>query len=92
MKPSKKVTFLENVDKTILGLDGLEIVVECDRNCRGDKKEKIEFGKIGKVMLKEIDGEYVKNKYKILPGLELKNKMHQERIEWMKMLGRDGSK
>lgn len=46
MKASKKVTFIENVAKTELGLDGLEIVVECDRNCRGDQKEKIEFGKI----------------------------------------------
>ncbi len=84
MKASKKVTFIENVAKTELGLDGLEIVVECDRNCRGDQKEKIEFGKIGKEMLKEIDGEYVKNKYNLSPGLELRDKMHQERIEWMK--------
>lgn len=84
MKANKKVTFIENVAKTELGLDGLEIVVECDRNCRGDQKEKIEFAKIGKEMLKEIDGEYIKSKYRILPGLELKDKMHQERIEWMK--------
>lgn len=84
MKASKKVTFIENVARTELGLDGLEIVVECDRNCRGDQKEKIEFAKIGKEMLKEIDGEYVKNKYKILPGPELKDKMHQERVKWMK--------
>ncbi len=84
MKASKKVTFIENVAKTELGLDGLEIVVECDRNCRGDQKEKIEFGKIGKEMLKEIDGEYVKNKYHLSPGPELRDKMHQERIEWIK--------
>lgn len=84
MKPSTKVTFIENISKTTLGLDGLEIVVECDRNCRGDKKEKIEFAKIGYKMLEEIDGEYVKEKYNISPGLKLKNRMHQERIEWMK--------
>lgn len=84
MKASKKVTFIENVARTELGLDGLEIVVECDRNCRGDQKEKIEFAKIGKEMLKEIDGEYIKSKYEILPGPELKDKMHQERVGWMK--------
>ena len=84
MKPSKKVTFIENVAKTELGLDGLEIVVECDRNCRGDQKEKVEFGKIGNKMLEKINGEYIKNKYNISPGIELKEKMHQERIEWMK--------
>ncbi|MCI8485931.1 MAG: hypothetical protein HFJ20_02295 [Clostridia bacterium] len=84
MKASKKVTFIENVAKTELGLEGLEIVVECDRNCRGDQKEKIEFGKIGRKMLKEIDGEYIKSKYNLSPGIELRNKMHQERVEWMK--------
>lgn len=84
MKASKKVTFIENVAKTELGLDGLEIVVECDRNCRKDQKEKIEFAKIGKEMLKKIDGEYIKNKYHLSPGLILKDKMHQERIEWIK--------
>lgn len=84
MKPSKKVTFIENVAKTELGLDGLEIVVECDRNCRGDKREKVEFAQIGYEMLEEINGEYVKNKYNISPGIELKEKMHQERIVWMR--------
>lgn len=84
MKPSKKVTFIENVVKTELGLDGLEIVVECDRNCREDKKEKIEFGKIGKKMLEEINGQYIKNKYNVSSGLRLKEIMHQERIEWIK--------
>ncbi len=84
MKASKKVTFIENIAKTELGLDGLEIVVECDRNCRGDQKEKIEFGKVGKQMLKEIDGKYIKSKYNLSPGMELRDKMHQERVEWMK--------
>ena len=32
MKPNKKVSFIESISKTELGLDGLEIVVECDRN------------------------------------------------------------
>ena len=80
MKPNKKVSFIESISKTELGLDGLEIVVECDRNCRQDSKEKVEFAKIGKEMLKEINGEYIKNKYYIFDGIKLKNKMHQERV------------
>ena len=30
MKVTKKVTFIEKIDKTVLGLDGLQIVVDCD--------------------------------------------------------------
>ena len=41
MTPKKQVDFIERIDKTILGLDGLEIVVESDRNCRGTKTEKV---------------------------------------------------
>ena len=37
MTPAKQVSFIERVYKTKLGLKGLEIVVESDRNCRGIK-------------------------------------------------------
>ena len=32
MTSSKKVEFIERVNKSILGLEGLQIVVYCDRN------------------------------------------------------------
>lgn len=83
MKIAKKVTFIESISKTVLGLNGLEIVVESDRNCRGTKKDKIEFAKIGNKMLKEINGEYIKQKYNIKEGIQLQEKMHQERINWL---------
>lgn len=86
MKEAKKVTFIESISKTMLGLDGLEIVVESDRNCRGTKKDKIEFAKIGNKMLKEINGEFIKQKYNISEGLQLQEKLHQERINWLKNL------
>lgn len=84
MKPNKKVSFIENVYKTELGLYGLEIVVDCDRNCRGDKKEKVEFANIGTECIKKINGKYIQEKYNIKPGKELKNKLHQERVEYFK--------
>lgn len=83
MKLAKKVTFIENISKTLLGLNGLEIVVEADRNCRGTKKDKVEFAKIGNSMIKEINGNYIKEKYNIKEGIQLKEKMHQERIKWL---------
>ena len=50
MKPSKKVDFIQRVDKTLLGLEGLQIVVISDKTSGGrpTEKEYINFEKIGK--------------------------------------------
>ena len=84
----KKVTFLERVDKSKLGLDGLQKVVYSDRARHGEEKienEEYNFAKLGKKMLKEIDGKYIKQKYKnITQGKEFGKKLHEERINWMK--------
>ena len=34
--------------------------------------------------LKEINGEYIKNRYKIENGIQFRNKLHEERVKWMK--------
>ena len=36
MTPAKKVDFIERVSKSVLGLEGLQIVVYCDRNRFGE--------------------------------------------------------
>ena len=85
MKPSKKVEFIERVDKTLLGLEGLQIVVISDKTSGGREanKEDINFEIIGKRCLSEINGEYIKNKYGLEPGIKFKDKLHEERIKWM---------
>jgi len=85
MKPSKKVEFIERVDKTLLGLDGLQIVVISDKTSGGREadKEDINFELVGKQCLSEINGEYIKNKYGLEQGVEFGNKLHEERIKWM---------
>ena len=85
MKPSKKVDFIERVDKTLLGLDGLQIVVISDKTSGGREAEKedINFEIVGKKCLNEINGEYIKNKYGLEPGIVFGNKLHEERIKWM---------
>ena len=87
MTIGKQVSFIERVNKSILGLDGLQIVVNSDRTRNG--KEDIitpNFAEIGKKIIKEIDGEYIKKKYGINDGKKIKEKMHQERIERMKKM------
>lgn len=85
MKPSTKVAFIERVDKTLLGLDGLQIVVTSDKTSGGREanEEDINFELVGKRCLNEINGEYIKNKYGLEPGIEFGNKLHEERIKWM---------
>lgn len=86
MKPSTKVEFIERVDKSLLGLDGLQIIVICDKTSGGrpSNKDDISFQYIGKKCLNEIDGQYIQNKYGLKPGIEFGNKLHEERIAWMK--------
>lgn len=87
LSPAKKVSFIERVDKSMLGLDGLQIVVYADRCRREDdkiKNMKYNFAKFGKQMLNEINGEYIENKYQIKPGIEFGKRLHEERVKWIK--------
>ena len=88
MTPSKQVQLLEKVEKSNLGLKGLQTVVYCDR-CRNITEdyvvdESLDFLTRGKKMFKEIDGKYIYQKYGLNPGIEFGKKMHQERVCWMK--------
>lgn len=86
MKPAKKVDFIEKINKTLLGLDGMQIIVVSDKTSGGrpQSKEDINFGIVGKKCLSEINGEYIKNKYGFEQGIEFGNKLREERIKWMK--------
>ena len=85
MTPAKKISFIERVAKSSLGLHGLQIVVISDKcSTRNTKLEDIEFEKIGQKCLEEINGKYIKEKYGLEEGIELKSRMHSERVEWIK--------
>ena len=84
MTPNKQVEFIERIDKTLLGLEGLEIIVESDRNCRGTKIDEVRFANLGKNILKEVNGATVMKKYNIQSNEKLKDRIHQERIAYLK--------
>ena len=90
MTDSKKVEFIERVSKSALGLEGLQIVVYCDRNRFGalseEEKKQCTFLELGNKMLSEINGEYIKEKYNIENGIEFGNILHEERIKWIKYM------
>ncbi len=85
MTPPKKVSFIERVAKSKLGLYGLQIVVIADKcSTRNTNLKDIEFEKIGEECLSKINGKYIKEKYGIEEGIKFKDKLHEERINWMK--------
>ena len=86
MTTSKKVSFIETISKTKIGLDGMEIIVESDRNCRGDRNDKVEFAKIGKKLIKEVNGDIVKLQFGVDDGIKLKEKIHEQRVIKLKEL------
>lgn len=84
MTPSKKVSFIERVEKSTLGLHGLQVVVIADKcSLRTTEVRDISFEKIGEECISKINGKWLKEKG-IKEGKDFKDKLHQERIEWMK--------
>ncbi len=84
MTPSKQAKFIEEVDKTRLGLEGLSLVVIADKSRGNLGSVQTTFDKIGKEMLEEISGKNIIKKYPKIKGKEIAEKLHQERIEWLK--------
>ena len=84
MTPRKQVDFIEKVAKSRLGLSGMKIVVCCDKYRNGEYPKNVDFDKIGEKCIKEINGEYIKEKYHFQEGEEIYQKLHEERIYWLK--------
>lgn len=85
MTPAKQVDLIETASKSILGLSGLKTVVMCDKARNGTFPE-VNFDKIGKEMLNNITGDYIKEKYKIEDGIQIKSRLREERINYLKTL------
>ncbi len=90
MTAAKQVEFIERVSKSILGLEGLQIVVYCDRNRFGtlseEEKKQCSFLELGNKLLSEINGEHIKEKYNIKNGKEFGNRLHEERVKYLNKL------
>jgi len=78
IKISKKVDFIVDNTKTVLGLKGLEIVANCDKM----RDNRIKFSELGEKMLNEVNGNTVEIKGLTVP--QIKEKLRQARICWLK--------
>ncbi len=83
MTPAKQVRFLERVEKSMLGLDGLQLIVDADKE---NREQVNSFAFLGKQVLQEINGKYILNKYGNINGLQIKQKLYEERIKYLKKL------
>lgn len=88
MSPEKQISFIERVNKSILGIEGLQIVVYSDRcrNCEKIINKEYNFTEIGRQIINKIDGEYIKKKYNVESGTRFGEKLHEERICYLKKL------
>lgn len=84
MTPKKQVDFITRVNKSLLGLDGLKIVVICDRWRNEDMPTDVNFHKIGKECISKINGRYIEEKYEIKNREQIGEILRKERIEWIK--------
>lgn len=84
MTPKKQVDFITRVNKSLLGLDGLKIVVICDRWRNEDMPTDVNFDEIGKECISKINGRYIEEKYKIKDREKVGELLRQERIKWIK--------
>ena len=88
MTPKKQVELIEQVAKSMLGLEGLQIVVACDKAREGkdvfQKQKEITFDSIGKELLQNVNGDVIKQKYPNLEGEKLGQKLQEERVKWLK--------
>ena len=79
---AKKVNFIERVNSTILGLDGLQIIVDAD-NMSGDS-DKNQFADLGHEIINCTNGDEIMRQYDITEGKEVANKMHEIRVLYLK--------
>ncbi len=92
MTAKKQVELIENIDKSMLGLQGLKIVVACDKSrYQEDLQEtfkQIKFATLAEQCLQQVTGDKIRKQYPNLIGKQFGEKLHQERINWIKSIDR----
>ena len=56
------------------------------RNNLQEMLNSITFEEVGKKCLSEIDGDFIKQKYPNINGKEFGQKLHEERVKWIKRI------
>ncbi len=84
MKPEKQVDLLVMLNRSALGLEGMQVVVECDKTSSETHQKNTNFAHIGKCMLKSVNGKTI-----TLENIKEEDReiiLKKERIKWLKNL------
>ena len=84
MKPAKQVELMEKLDKSLLGLDGMMIVVKADKCSSRSCEELVDFASLGKKVLETVNGEKIVKEYPTLQGEAIGKMLIEERINFLK--------
>lgn len=86
MTPAKQVDFITRVSKSMLGLDGMKIVVMCDKWRGVEPPNDISFDVIGKQILEEVNGNYIKENYNVKDQRKIGDLLRNDRIKLIKSI------
>ena len=90
ISPTEKIEMIESVEKSILGLEGLKIIVTCFQNKKTeeilDTYNQIVFDIIGKDCLKQINGCLIVKECPNFKGKEIYKEIHKRRMNWIKLI------
>ena len=81
---SEKVEFIENINRSILGIKGLKIICISNNDNNLEYNNIINCEKIGIEMLRKINGKYIMDKYNIKPNKLFNEILKKERMNWLK--------
>ena len=83
IKLAKQVELIEKLDKSLLGLDGMMIVVKADKCSTRSCEKLVDFASLGKKVLDTVRGEEIIKDYPKLRGEEIGKKIRDERIRFL---------
>lgn len=86
MTPAKQVDFITRVSKSMLGLNGMKIVVMCDKWRGENPPNDIKFDVIGKEILEKVNGRYIKQNYNVKDEKQIGVLLRNKRIELIKSI------
>ena len=82
MTLAKKVSFIERINSTILGLDGLQLIVNADDMLKNGTLN--QFVDLGYEVIKCVNGNEIMKEYNITCGREVADRMHEARVMYLK--------
>ena len=84
MTLGKKVSFIEQINSTILALDGLQLIVDADDMLKNGTLN--QFAELGHEVINCVNGNEIMKNYEITEGRKVASKIHEARVMYLRGL------